>query len=57
MLHLFDMDVFEMDASALKSLVSGTYIKIKKLHIRHLYHTVQSHQFLDPTEPHKGSRE
>ena len=36
---LSEMNVFEMDASATKSLMSGTYITIKKFNIRHLHHT------------------
>ena len=28
--HVFELDVFEVDASATKSLMSGTYIIVKK---------------------------
>lgn len=33
-IHLLKIDVFEMDTLAIKSLMSGTYITIKKLNIR-----------------------
>ena len=33
------MDVFEMDASAIKSLISDTYVTIKKLNVRQLHYS------------------
>ena len=32
----FNITVFEMDASEIKNLKSGTYITIKKINVRHL---------------------
>ena len=42
-IYLFRIDVFEMNASAIKSLMSGTYIIIEKLNIQHLHYKQKQH--------------
>lgn len=38
---LFEMDVFDKEASAIESLTSGTYITVKKeLIVRHLHYNI-----------------
>lgn len=41
-IYLFKLDVFKMDILAIKSLMSGTFITIKKLNVRRLHYSLLS---------------
>ena len=54
---LFEIDVFEVDASAIKSLVSGVYNIIKKLIVRCLHCRVHVIGGAYATGMHPGHRD
>lgn len=45
-MRLFKMEDFEMDAMAIKNLMSGTYTKVKKLNVRGLHDSIHIKRFL-----------